>query len=353
MAFQGMQFPELQQQPSFFERSTNQNILNNEEAQGQQDLYKSQAINFIKDLEAKNYQDEINSKLALQHAQALNQYNQAMGIGGHTGKGENQYAPHDYEKLETYHDKQVAKYGPESEQAKRAKLALKGWLSSHGENRFAPTQTTKYENELAAAEAKYGKNSQQYKNLELAQNKERSDEATRTSALAATNLQKTIKTMNIDDLVRYSGPAGQIQLGIEKAKALAGQASPEYLRYEQAVTSIKTEADELAKFLKTPAHKKAYNDIHELTNPTGWGTSPQVAKAKLEKLREIVDKTAKTFQEAQISTNQHLGTKGKEEAIKKVESTQQQYAPATEEDIQYSMQKNNMTREEVLKEIGE
>jgi len=231
-------------------------------------------------------------------------------------------------------------------------MALDGYLSSHGENRFAPTQVTKYENEIAAERAKPNPDQQKIKNLELAKSKQTSDEATRNSALAATNLQKTMKTMNIDDLVRYSGPAGQIQLGIEKTKALAGQASPEYIRYEQAVTSIKTEADELAKFLKTPAHKKAYNDIHELTNPTGWGTSPQVAKAKLEKLREIVDKTATTFQKAQTSTGEHLGTKGKEEAIKKVESAQQQYAPATEEEIQFAMDKHGITREQVLKDMG-
>jgi len=351
MAFNTINFPAPENQGGIFENAARQyqgmvapQILGQQLQQGQNDLYQSQANNFMKDLEAQYKEQQILAKLKLEHAQALHHAQQA--------KGENQYAPTEPFKLQKDYKNAVKEFGPDSEEANYFKQAMENHIYSHGEGRFAPTKTTKIDQELAKAREK-DPNSQETKNLELAANKERSDQDTRKKALAARNIEMSMDSIDPDAITMYSGPAGQLKLKQEQLMDMLGSPSPEYQRYKESVVAAKFEAKQLRQMLGESVREKVAKELEMISNPASFGTSPETAKLMLLKAREVLKRELRTFQEAQVSTEPYKGKKGKEEAIKKVESAQQQYAPATEEDIQYSMQKNNMTREEVLKEIGE
>jgi hypothetical protein len=358
MAFQAIQFPSQinQQEPSYFERSQgmqkaeHMNDIFGAEAQyapqnEAQKYAQSQSKSFMDQLEAQYKEQQIISKLKLEHAEALHHAQQA--------KGGNQYAPHDFEKLETYHDKQVAKYGAESEQAKRSKMAIEGYISSHGEGRFAPSMLGKMQNERDALAARLGPEHPDVKAYDLRLLKEQSDVDTRQRSLLASNLEKSMDALNSDDLTRYSGPGGQTQLAFEKAQdMITGKPSEEYKRYLEALVASEYETSELRQFFKESKDKEVRKHLAILSNPTSWGKSPAAAKSQLEKSRSIVRKQLHTFRGGITGTEEHLGTKGKEEALNKVEGAQKQYAPATEEEIQHAMAEYGKSREEILRLMG-
>ncbi len=135
MAFNTINFPAPQNQGGIFENAARQyqgmvtpNILNQQMQQGQQDLYQSQANNFIKDLEAQYKEQEILRDLELKHAQAL--HHKAQASPEHAAR---QFSPTEAAKHMNEYQDAVKKYGPDSFEAKFALSALKGYKNTYGE----------------------------------------------------------------------------------------------------------------------------------------------------------------------------------------------------------------------------
>lgn len=301
MAFQPIHFqPPPENNESIFERAAKVNKALNYPYMANEDMAQSQAKTFMDQLEAKHKEDQILADLNLKHAHAL-RYKQMAEKGG----SEKQYAPSNFGKMRAEYVKLKAELGPDHPDVKAYEnLMMK---ASTLEKQYAPTYLGKMETERDAAREKYGPDSQIVKDYNLRINKERSDAKTRDKALMASNLEKTMNSSDINALVRYSGPAGQLNLKLEQAQDLAGSPSKEYIEYTRAVAAAQLEAEELMQFFQGTKHHAAKKAIEKLTNPNSWGKSPQAARATLEQLRSVIRKNLETFREGQTNTEQHLG----------------------------------------------
>jgi hypothetical protein len=162
---------------------------------------------------------------------------------------------------------------------------------------------------------------------ELKMQKMSTDSDTRRRALLAENLVKAIQNTNIDDLTRYSGPAGQAKLKIEQAKDLSGNPSEEYLRYKEALTTVTIEAKELRQALGESIQPEVKEQLEKLTNPTGFFTSPESARRQIQRTREVIQKQMDTFRSG---LKRPIGY-GKENSINQNQKKMENYPYSTEE----------------------
>lgn len=142
---------------------------------------------------------------------------------------------------------------------------------------------------------------QQY---ELKIQKEVSDQDSRKRALFASNIDKTIKQIDVDSLVQYSGAMGAINKKLEQGKALTGNESEEYAKYLENLTAVETLAMQVRQFYGesiTPSAKKAIDD---LVNPATWASNPRLAKRQFEKIKDILELETETFRGALQGTGE-------------------------------------------------
>ncbi len=125
-----------------------------------------------------------------------------------------------------------------------------------------------------------------------------SDSQTRSRTLFASNIEKAFNSTKPDDLVKFSGPSGQLKLKSEQAKDLVGQSSEEYKKYKEALVASELEAKEIRQFFGSSITPEIDKQLRKLTNPTSWSTSPEVAKREIQQTRNIIRKQLKTYQEA-------------------------------------------------------
>jgi len=147
--------------------------------------------------------------------------------------------------------------------------------------------------------------------------KDLTDTKTRERALFATNMDKTINTLNPMDLTYYSGPKGQLQLRLDQAKSAAGETVPEYKKYKEALTSAKTLAKQVRQFYGDSITPSVQEGLNELTNPTNWSDNPEVAMARYNQFINILDTESDTFFNALHNASAYEKPKTAKEAIKK------------------------------------
>lgn len=132
--------------------------------------------------------------------------------------------------------------------------------------------------------------------IELQKIKLVSDPQTRQRALYANNLITAMEKTNIDDLLAFSGPKGQIELKAEQAKDLAtGKPSEKYRKYLSAVANAKAETKEARQFLGASIQPSETEAIELLINPSGWTKSKEAARAYIEPFRNLLKTQAKTY----------------------------------------------------------
>ncbi|MEO6077576.1 MAG: hypothetical protein ABIP54_02205 [Candidatus Andersenbacteria bacterium] len=136
-----------------------------------------------------------------------------------------------------------------------------------------------------------------------------SDPAQRERMGYAINIDKTLDAINVDDLVRYSGPFGKIAEGSEKAKSLGGKTSEDYKKYQEAKSLVKLFAKQVRQFNKDSITEGARADLEFLTDPTSWATHPDVARAKFEALTKTIRRETDTTREALSNPYELLGQK--------------------------------------------
>ena len=207
-----------------------------------------------------------------------------------------QHKTAELEETKRYHDLMAGKGGRGSNPyygmpalAKHMKIQEEidsGFLpGSHGEVPLTPEQQEQYSNQN-----------------QLAMQKITTDSKTRTGALQANNLVKTIDSSNLDALVRYSGPKGAAKLSWEVSKDLAGNPSKEYLEHKEAETAATLEAKEIRQFFGDSITPSVQEALKTLTNPSSPFLSQKTAKIQAEKARDVIRKQLKTLQGALKST---------------------------------------------------
>lgn len=132
---------------------------------------------------------------------------------------------------------------------------------------------------------------------ERAINKTTSDAAARNKLNFATNLDLTRKSINPDDLTRYSGLKGTGNYLRESAKATLGNPSDEYIANQKALAASSLMVDQMRQFYGDSIQPAAMQRLTKLANTSTWIKDPKVAKAQWDQLNTILDKETQTYRE--------------------------------------------------------
>jgi hypothetical protein len=136
----------------------------------------------------------------------------------------------------------------------------------------------------------------------LLRQKNDTDSDTRKRNLFATNLEKTFQNINPDALTQYSGLSGGAQLLGQKLASLMGSTSQNYKDYVNSQTAADFAGTQMRQFYGDSVQPAQLERIHALTNPTGWMTSPDVAKQRLMQAENILGQETGTYRDALTST---------------------------------------------------
>lgn len=133
---------------------------------------------------------------------------------------------------------------------------------------------------------------------ELKVQRDVTDPKTRERVLFAKNIDKTIKNINIDDLVQFSGLAGAGAKTFEELKSSLGYPSDAYKRYAQAKVGVDLLAKQMRQFYGDSISPTVADGLKIITNPSSWKNSPEVAKLAYEQLVSILQQEEETFRDS-------------------------------------------------------
>ncbi len=130
-----------------------------------------------------------------------------------------------------------------------------------------------------------------------------SDTDARKKALFATNIDKTISNIDVDNLVQYGGLANNITKKIEEGKALTGNESESYDKYQKALTGAKLLAKQVRQFYGDSITPTIQEGLASLTDPATWRNNPRIAKLKFKQFTDILKSETQTYRDALRNTN--------------------------------------------------
>lgn len=138
---------------------------------------------------------------------------------------------------------------------------------------------------------------------DLYRQKNTTDSDTRKRALFATNIDKTFDNINVNDLTRYGGLKGQLELKQQQALASVGKQSPDYEKYLQAVQSAIFSATQIRQFYGDSIQPEAKKNLEMLVNPSTWTNNPKMATELFNRTKALIKQETDTYKDALTSTN--------------------------------------------------
>lgn len=132
-------------------------------------------------------------------------------------------------------------------------------------------------------------------------NKQTSDSAARNILLRAENLDKTRKSINVNDLVQYSGLRGTASYLKDAALATGGTPPERFIKNQEAITAASLMADQMRQFYGDSIQPSAMDRLRSLSNPATWYKNPDIAKKQFESLNKILDQETETYRNAGTS----------------------------------------------------
>lgn len=139
---------------------------------------------------------------------------------------------------------------------------------------------------------------------ELSRQKQISDSDARKRALFASNVDKTLENINPKDLVQYGGIKGQAKLKADQLKAGLGNASKDYLKYQDALTGAKLLAKQVRQFYGDSITPQVQEQLAEMVNPATWSNNPDVALRKFNRFKKILHSETGTYRSALKETKE-------------------------------------------------
>lgn len=150
----------------------------------------------------------------------------------------------------------------------------------------------------------------------------------------AQNIDKTLGSLNVDDLVQYGGLKGQAKLKTDQTLSAFDKAPESYKKYTKALNAATLLRKQVRQFYGDSITPTMDERLQKLTEPATWINNPEVAKGEFESFRNILENETGTFLSAMESTDIYkkkkvpLGTPIKAGAEKK-ESPQKIFNLAT------------------------
>lgn len=133
--------------------------------------------------------------------------------------------------------------------------------------------------------------------------KDGTDPKSRERVLFATNLDKTLDALNLDDLTVYGGAKGQMQNKVDMFAAAANKPNERYIKHQEALTAAKLLAKQIRQFYGDSITPGVQEALNEMTNPATWQVDQKTAKAKFNKLKNILLSETKTYRDALKGTD--------------------------------------------------
>ena len=137
--------------------------------------------------------------------------------------------------------------------------------------------------------------------------KTNTDAQSRIKNIYATNIEKTVDNIKVDDLVRYGGLAGGVAKKIEQGKALVGKESEDYKKFQENMTAVEFLASQIRQFYGDSVQPEKLRELKELANPATWVNNPEVAKRKYNKAVSILKQELKTYRDAMKNPGVYYG----------------------------------------------
>lgn len=121
------------------------------------------------------------------------------------------------------------------------------------------------------------------------------DTDTRKRTLNSKNIEITLDNINPDDLTRYSGLKGAVNLSKDSAQAALGKSNENYDNYQKSLTASKLLAKQVRQFYGDSITPGVQEGLNKLTNPSTWMNNPDVAKKKFNQFKSILNQEMKTI----------------------------------------------------------
>lgn len=141
----------------------------------------------------------------------------------------------------------------------------------------------------------------------LQKQKMTTDKSTRDRSLFASNIDKTIESINPESLVQFAGILGSIKKGIGKGKAPFGMESKEYRDYTKNLSRVKLLAHQVRQFYGDSIQPAMTQAIELMVNPATWENNPRIAMDNYRAIVDILEKETGTFRNALKSTREYEG----------------------------------------------
>lgn len=125
--------------------------------------------------------------------------------------------------------------------------------------------------------------------------KEVSDTKTRERTLFATNIDKTLDQINVNDLVKYAGTFGKGARTAEEIKSAGGKPSEEFIKFKEAVVGADILAKQVRQFYGDSITPQIQEKLANLSNPDFWASNPEVAKRMFNKFKDILKSETETY----------------------------------------------------------
>lgn len=141
--------------------------------------------------------------------------------------------------------------------------------------------------------------------LALKIQKESSDTSARNKALYASNIDKTLKQINVEDLTQYAGLKGGLTRKFEEGLAPVGKESQNYRNYQKSLINAQLLAKQIRQFYGDSIQPAMIERIEHMTNPAVWLNNPTIAKQNFESLKNTLQKETATYRGALKSTKEY------------------------------------------------
>lgn len=230
----------------------------------------------------------------------------------------------------------------------------------------AGTQTARIQDELREVDAGFypGTNYSQpivspeeqrfLKNqLTIQQQNVTSDAQTRQRLIYADNIEKTISAFNPEDLVQYSGVAGQVQKKIDQGKSLSGKEVENYTKYEDALTQASLLASQIRQFYGESISPSMRAHLEEITNPESWRLNPKVALSKFKGLQKTLNNEIGTFYDVMHEPRIGIGNHQQNILKKELQDQQPDQFGYTNADYEHTAKIKGKSVEEIKKLVRE
>jgi hypothetical protein len=144
------------------------------------------------------------------------------------------------------------------------------------------------------------------RSIQMTALKNSGDPAIRDKVDAGENIQKTMKEIDYDVLLKGSGAKGSAWLTGQRLLSPLGLESKDYADYERSLKGLEALADQAGVFYGTPAANAAQTRLRKLLHDPRFFTNPNIMKGEFEIIKNIFEKEHQTFLDRMLYQNSEI-----------------------------------------------